>query len=175
MAYHVGYSSNYTEDLWREETLPGFQEVILQSDNQPNDGRIYVMYHGTTTSAAENIIKNGFRQSEDGMLGRGVYVSRDKDKALRYPLNDQTDQVVLKLRVNVGKVIKIDCKNHPWRKTWHDHGYDTAWVPAYCGVVKSGLEEDCVWDPKRIKVVAITKVPPQHQHHLVNLIKLYTK
>lgn len=175
MANRFGYSPNYPEDIWRDETLPGFQEVILQSDNQPNDGKIYVMYHGTTYSAAVKIIQNGFRQSADGMLGRGVYVTRDKDKALRYPLGDKTDQVILKLRVNVGRVIKIDRQYHPFQKAWHDNGYDTAWVPAYCGMVKSGLEEDCVWDPQRIKVVAITKVPPQHQEQLIKLLKLYTK
>uniref|UniRef100_A0A4W5JUA0 Uncharacterized protein n=1 Tax=Hucho hucho TaxID=62062 RepID=A0A4W5JUA0_9TELE len=39
-----------------------------------------------------------------------------------------------------------------WRrlKTWHDEGYDSAWVPPNCGMVKSGLDENCVWDPNRI-------------------------
>ena len=31
--------------------------------------------------------------------------------------------------------------------------YDTAWVPAGCGVTPSGLEEDCIWDPARIRVL----------------------
>uniref|UniRef100_A0A8C5MVN8 PARP catalytic domain-containing protein n=1 Tax=Leptobrachium leishanense TaxID=445787 RepID=A0A8C5MVN8_9ANUR len=124
-------------------------------DSEPTNGRIYVMYHGTTLAAAEQIIKNGFRQSPDGMLGRGVYVSRDEDKAARYPLGDKSDQVILKLHVNVGKVKKIDRQRHPMQKTWHDKGFDTAWVPHCCGMVDSGLEEDCVWDPDRIKVVWI--------------------
>lgn len=175
MAFYFAYSSSYTEYIWEEETLPGFQEVILQSDNQPDDGKIYVMYHGTTYSAAAKIIQNGFKQSADGMLGRGVYVSRDKDKALRYPLGDKTDQVVLKLRVNVGKVKRITYEDRSWQKKWHDHGYDTAWVPAYCGMVKSGLEEDCVWDPKRIKVVGIAAASPQHLQQLNYLLKLNTK
>ncbi|XP_075695871.1 uncharacterized protein LOC142661978 [Rhinoderma darwinii] len=162
MAFHSGYSSNYIGDIWGEETLPGFQEVILQSADQPNDGRIYVMYHGTTFSAATDIIKTGFRQSEKGMLGRGVYVSRDKNKALRYPLLDKTNQVVLKLRVNVGKVKKINYQDHDMQKTWHENGFDTAWVPAYSGMVNSGLEEDCIWDPRRIKVVGIAHASPQH-------------
>ncbi|KAM4015437.1 uncharacterized protein ACNLHF_002105 [Anomaloglossus baeobatrachus] len=166
MAFHFQFSPNYAGDIWREETLPGFQEVILSSNDLPKDGKIYVMYHGTTYSAAKDIIKTGFRQSSDGMLGRGVYVSRDMNKALRYPLNNQTDQVVLKLRVNVGKVKKIDYQGHPMQKTWHDNGYDTAWVPAFCGAVKSGLEEDCIWDPERIKVVGIAKAPPKYQQEL---------
>ena len=44
-------------------------------------------------------------------------------------------------------------KNGPLQKNWHDHGYDTAWVPR--GINPSGMEEDCVWDPERIEVVNI--------------------
>ncbi|KAG8569278.1 hypothetical protein GDO81_014337 [Engystomops pustulosus] len=162
MAYNRGCSLNSNdEDIWREETLPGFQEGVLYGDDMPKDGKIYEMYHGTTFLAALEIMLSGFKQSEDGMLGRGVYVTRDINKAQRYPLSDKTDQVVLKLRVNVGKVKKIDYQDHFMQKKWHQYGYDTAWVPAYCGMVNSGLEEDCVWDPRRIKVVEIAYASPQ--------------
>ncbi|XP_077312039.1 uncharacterized protein LOC143932992 [Lithobates pipiens] len=171
MAYVYGYN---TKDLWAEERLPYFDEIILQGTDQPTDGKIYVMYHGTTSYMAESIIKTGFRQSADGMLGRGVYVSRAIVKAKRYPIEDKSDQVVLKLRVNVGKVIKIDRQYHPKQKTWHEHGYDTAWVPPYCGMVKSDLEEDCVWDPKRIKVVGIAHAHATHvQQYLQSLVQQY--
>ncbi|KAF4117573.1 hypothetical protein G5714_002126 [Onychostoma macrolepis] len=40
-------------------------------------------------------------------------------------------------------------------RTWHQHGYDTAWVPPNCGMAPRGLEEDCVYDPNRIKVLEI--------------------
>ncbi|KAK9979109.1 hypothetical protein ABG768_012554 [Culter alburnus] len=40
-------------------------------------------------------------------------------------------------------------------KTWNQHGYDTAWVPVNCGMVNSGLEEDCVYDPSRIRILEI--------------------
>ncbi|KAK1876996.1 putative arabinosyltransferase A, partial [Dissostichus eleginoides] len=49
---------------------------------------------------------------------------------------------------------------HPKQKTWHDDGFDTAWVPPNCGMVKSGLEEDCVWDPSRIKILEIINPKP---------------
>ncbi|KAE8592624.1 hypothetical protein XENTR_v10018818 [Xenopus tropicalis] len=146
--------------IWREELLPHFQ-YILQSNDQPRDGNIYVMYHGTTVEAAKQILLHGFMQSADGMLGSGVYVSRDIGKAARYPLGDKSKQVILKLSVNVGKVIKIDCQGHPLQKIWHYCGYDTAWVPASCDMVPSQLEEDCIWDPERIKVVQIAYIPDQ--------------
>uniref|UniRef100_A0A8C5MTS9 PARP catalytic domain-containing protein n=1 Tax=Leptobrachium leishanense TaxID=445787 RepID=A0A8C5MTS9_9ANUR len=160
-------------NTWWQELDPGFNAGLLESDCPPDDGKIFVMYHGTTAAAAEQIIKNGFRQSADGMLGRGVYVSRDPNKAARYPLGDKSDQVILKLRVNVGKVIKIDQKNFKMQKTWHiDHGFDTAWVPPNTILVESKLklEEDCVWDPKRIRVVGIVLAPEGHLASLQNMV-----
>uniref|UniRef100_A0A8C5MTR7 PARP catalytic domain-containing protein n=1 Tax=Leptobrachium leishanense TaxID=445787 RepID=A0A8C5MTR7_9ANUR len=138
-------------------------------------GQIFTMYHGTTVSAAERIIRNGFRQSADGMLGRGVYVSRDRYKAARYPLGENYEQVILKLRVRVGKVKRVDYKGHPLQKTWHERGYNTAWVPKNCGMVKSGSEENCVWDPKRIKVIGVVKAPPGSLQHLQQLLSHYRR
>ncbi|RXN37074.1 hypothetical protein ROHU_002379 [Labeo rohita] len=132
----------------------GNGSTFLQGNTNPVSGQVYTMYHGTSMEAAKKIRKEGFCQSAGGMLGRGVYLSRDLEKARRYPLNLQAYQrVVLKVRVSVGKVKKIDCQGHPLQNTWHDHGYDTAWCPPKCGMVPSGLEEDCVWDPQRIQVI----------------------
>ncbi|KAK6467912.1 hypothetical protein HHUSO_G34231 [Huso huso] len=136
----------------------------LSAEQEPKAGRTYTMYHGTSVQIARSIITAGFQQSRDGMLGPGVYISRNQKKAERYPLNSaRTDRVVLKLQVDTGKVKKIDTDNHPMQKTWHANGYDTAWVPPNCGMkaVPSGLEEDCVWDPNRIEVVDIALAPDQ--------------
>lgn len=130
----------------------------LSEDSEPKSGRVYTMYHGTHLDNAEDIVINGFKPSTRGMLGRGVYVSRNIEKAKCYPLRtDKRDKVVFKLKVNVGKVKKIDYDNHPLRTTWHDDGYDCAWVPpnSNISVIKSGREEDCVWDPDRITVVDV--------------------
>uniref|UniRef100_A0A8C5PF21 PARP catalytic domain-containing protein n=1 Tax=Leptobrachium leishanense TaxID=445787 RepID=A0A8C5PF21_9ANUR len=148
----------------------GTKKIILYWNSQ-----IYVMYHGTTVSSAERIIMNGFHQSPDGMLGRGVYISRDHEKAGRYPMEDKSEQVILKLRVRVGKVKKIDYQGHPLQKTWHDRGYNTAWVPPNCGMLGSGLEEDCVWNPSRITVIGVEKAPPGSFHHLQQLLSNYIR
>ncbi|XP_027034509.1 grass carp reovirus (GCRV)-induced gene 2p [Tachysurus fulvidraco] len=134
----------------------------LRAEQEPKSGKYYTMYHGTKLQDARSIIQNGFRQSSDGMLGPGVYVSRNQKKAERYPLKCTfTERVVLKLNVDCGKIKKIDSDNHPMQKSWHANGYDTAWVPPHCGMkaVPSGMEEDCVWDPKRIKVIDIVLAP----------------
>uniref|UniRef100_A0A3B5KX54 PARP catalytic domain-containing protein n=1 Tax=Xiphophorus couchianus TaxID=32473 RepID=A0A3B5KX54_9TELE len=143
---------------WAEDDFDLPAGVIRLDTPQPTDDKTYVMYHGTTKASAQSILACGFRQSKDGMLGRGVYLSRDLQKASRYPIDDKLpewDKVVIKVKVNVGKVKRIDRQKHPMQKTWHDHGYDTAWVPAKCGMVPSGLEEDCVWDPRRITILSV--------------------
>ena len=119
---------------------------------------VRVGYHGTTRQVAEHIIRDGFRRSTGGMLGPGVYWSDDIKKTLRYPLNSYpADRVTLQLHVRPGKTKKVNLQNHPMQQTWHDHGYDTAWVPPNNTMVSSGLSEDCTWDPTRIEVVGISR------------------
>ena len=60
------------------------------------------MYHGTTRQNADSIEKEGFRPSTGGMLGSGVYLSRDITKAETY------GQVVFECLVDVGRVKRID-------------------------------------------------------------------
>ncbi|RVE69993.1 hypothetical protein OJAV_G00083210 [Oryzias javanicus] len=143
---------------WAEDDfLP--DGVFRLTTEEPQNGRTYVMYHGTTRDCADSICEDGFRQSSGGMLGPGVYLSRDLEKARRYPieLEDDEERVIIKVKVNVGRVIAIRHQNHRLQKTWSSYGYDTAWVPPNCGMVKSGLEENCVWDPCRIHILNLIK------------------
>ncbi|XP_029545987.1 uncharacterized protein LOC115147859, partial [Salmo trutta] len=144
--------------MWGGDCFTTSAGVRRMGLSRPRNGRTYIMYHGTSWWAAQKIMAKGFCPSNRGMLGQGVYLSRDLEKASRYPLDlTEHQKVVIKVKVNVGKVKKIDCKGHPLQKTWHDEGYDSAWVPPDCGMVKSGLEENCVWDPNRITVLDIIK------------------
>uniref|UniRef100_A0A8C8C0P5 Grass carp reovirus (GCRV)-induced gene 2p n=1 Tax=Oncorhynchus tshawytscha TaxID=74940 RepID=A0A8C8C0P5_ONCTS len=106
------------------------------------NGMVYKMYHGTFEKTICKILTKGFYPSKCGMLGQGVYLSRDLE-----------EKVVIRVKVNVGKVKTTDCQDHPLQKTWHDEGYDSAWVPPNCGMVKSGLEETCVWDPNQWQLI----------------------
>lgn len=108
------------------------------------------MYHGTSEKNARSILREGFNRdlSKDGMLGRGIYCSRDRRKAEQY------GSVLLVLDVRCGWVKKYGCAADLTSnrcKNWHNEGFDCAWVPP--GVNRSGLEENCVWDPSRITVV----------------------
>mmetsp|Transcript_40250 Transcript_40250/g.116361 ORF Transcript_40250/g.116361 Transcript_40250/m.116361 type:complete len:126 (-) Transcript_40250:55-432(-) len=110
----------------------------------------FTMYHGTTADRARSINANGFQRSKDGMLGAGVYLTRDINKARGYG-----DGTIITVSVAVGKVKKIDRQGHPLQKSWHNHGYDSAWVPPDSGMVLSGLTETCIYDPSRIHIVGI--------------------
>lgn len=127
------------------------------------------MFHGTHKSNAQAIITSGFKPSAGGTLGPGVYCSRDINKAMSYPpFCAANDRVVFKLQVRVGKVKKIDNQCMHLQTTWHQNGYNTAWLPASV----FGFEEDCVWDPKRIMVVDIAHCGDSDvKNSLLNLIK----
>lgn len=123
----------------------------LKPGQEPKKSHGYTMYHGTLKTNAPAIISSGFRPSAGGTLGPGVYCSRDINKAMGYPACAPNDRVVFKLRVRVGKVKRIDMQSLNQMTSWHQNGYDTAWLPASV----SGREEDCVFDPKRLTVIGI--------------------
>nr|NP_001232915.1 grass carp reovirus (GCRV)-induced gene 2k [Danio rerio]ADZ76354.1 Gig2-like protein DreK [Danio rerio] len=138
--------------MWAEDDLGPTAPPCLESYSAPEYYKVYRMYHGTSWEAAEQIFEKGFLQSCKGMLGRGVYLGRDLEKASRYPLNLPDNQrMIVRVKVNVRRVIKIDRQRHPLQKTWHDDGYNTAWCPPNCGMVESGLEEFCVWEDRTNK------------------------
>ena len=55
---------------------------------------------------------------------------------------DECRKAILKVEVNIGKWTRVD---------QHEKCYDSIWVPSD----GSGLEEWCIYDPKRIKVIDI--------------------
>ncbi|KAJ3600321.1 hypothetical protein NHX12_031306 [Muraenolepis orangiensis] len=71
---------------WVEFVFDLLFGVPRKRPTPPQRNRTYIMYHGTTRDIADVIMREGFRQSNDGMLGRGVYLSRDLSKASRYPI-----------------------------------------------------------------------------------------
>ena len=110
-------------------------------------GTIMKMYHGTRPENVQSIMKHGFKPSSDGMLGRGVYLSSNIRKARRY------GRAIFVVWVKLGKTKAIDSQNHPMRTSWSRY-YDSAWVPANCGMTPSGLTETCVFDPDRIRIIS---------------------
>ena len=61
------------------QSLP-FQHVAVSMAD-----KVYVMYHGTPSlENAALIEQRGFKASTGGLLGPGIYVSRDVEKARQY-------------------------------------------------------------------------------------------
>ena len=83
-------------------------------------GKTMKMYHGTNAANAQSIMENGFNASSGGMLGQGVYLSADIEKAKRYGSS------ILVVEAKLGKTKKIDSQSHPMRESWNSHGYDSA-------------------------------------------------
>jgi hypothetical protein len=140
---YLTHEQNAEVDRRMEEKLRGGSS---SSGGSSIDGEVMIMYHGTSESSARAIESGGFRVSEDGMLGKGVYCSRDIDKAKAY------GSIVLRLSVRTGRVKRIDAQGHSMQKNWHAQIYDTACVPPNT-MNPSGKEEDCVRDPGRITVL----------------------
>ena len=135
------------------------REEVHREESEPNfSGKEWTMYNGTNLASAIQIKQadvHGLKPSSSGMLGAGVYCSRELQKAQAYaPRQKPGPGVVFLLRVRPGKVKAIRSIPDPLQKTWHQAGYDTAWVPPGC-VNASGLQEDCVWDPQRVQIVGV--------------------
>jgi hypothetical protein len=113
-------------------------------------GKVIRMFHGTSLVAARSIMKEGFRASTKGLLGAGVYVTKDPCKAQKY------GPVIIECDVHVGTVAVINRRHHNFQKCWGAHGFDCAWIPPQCGVVSTGMEEHCVGDPHRVVALAMT-------------------
>lgn len=108
-------------------------------------------YHATQWSNIQSIRENGLRVSTQGMLGRGVYISRDLNKVWGY---GGPAGAICEVHVSVGRIRIIDRQHHPKQKLWSNEA-DMAYVPYRCGMVPSGLEEACVADVKRIQLVRV--------------------
>lgn len=98
-----------------------------------------------------SIRSQGFRGSTAGMLGGGVYISRDLNKVWGY---GGAEGAICELQVSVGRIQVIDRQHHPKQKVWRSEA-DTAYVPYRCGMVPSGLEEACVANEKRLQLVRV--------------------
>ena len=125
----------------------------MYQQQQMGYGQQTTFFHGTTEENALRIQEHGFRipDGPGGLLGRGVYCTSTLPKAMEY-LKGPYGGVVLQLSVDLGKCKQLK-PNDPMMKTWQNQ-YDSAWAPFSANNPNAiGKEENCVKDPKRIRVV----------------------
>ena len=105
-----------------------------------SSGRTFVMYHGTTWRNWQRIKQHGFLLSNSASgLGEGVYLTRSERKAEFYRKSKWG--VIVKVRVELGKMVTISRQGHHLQKSWQMAGYDSAFAPA--GAI-GRQEENCV-------------------------------
>ena len=104
---------------------PSPNTKTIDDDGERGDNTQLFFYHGTSKKRADIIRRNGFQISTDGMLGPGVYVSNQIEKAKHYATytgnRDGDNGAVLVLEVRLGNVKKINYqgkkKNKKKKKT----------------------------------------------------------
>ena len=146
---------------------------ILRNRRPPSHRMQIRAYHGTHQRNVDSIRRFGFRPSVGGMLGPGVYISRDLNKVQRYCKWYRGLGVILELQVEVGAVCTIDRQGHSRQKTWQK-SFDTAWVPSNCSMVQSQLEEGCVAEAHNIQVVRVwhsSELLHLFLHEVIQLVK----
>ena len=120
--------------------------VHSKTDSNGLQHNVYVMYHATKRHNVPSILRDGFNPSTAGMLGPGLYLSRDIDKTRSY------GDVCFKVLVYTGKTRMMDSADNSgsWRAT-----YDSAYLPPNNRVVKSRKEETCVKSVNQVTVLGI--------------------
>lgn len=109
-----------------------------------------VVYHGTSKTSANAIMRGGFKASEKGMLGPGVYVTTDKGKAADFARRHGSDGRVLKAYAYLGKTTTVDAsaaREGGFSESSWQRGFDSAFTPRGEGVNRP---EHCVKDPSRV-------------------------
>jgi hypothetical protein len=72
----------------KDTNLPAWMQKFINT---------HVAFHGTPAKNVSNIMLDGFRESQEGMLGRGLYAAHDITKAMSFAEKDG----------NVGQIFKI--------------------------------------------------------------------
>ena len=122
------------------------QPVLVNTDSNGFRHHFFVMYHATKKANVESILANGFRESTGGMLGPGLYVSRDIDKTRNY------GDVCFKLLVYTGKTKKATAADTSG--SWISE-YDSVYLPPNNDVVPSKREETCLKSAKQARILGI--------------------
>jgi len=150
------------DPVWSQTTKSGFRQ------------QVFVMYHATLAQHVTSIINNGFRNSQGSVnshggnlvLGDGLYVSKDKNKAEPY------GEVCFKLLVYPGKAFGVYDGNDPEKTTWNKN-YSSAWVPPNATNWHSDKEETCVKSTHQVRILGMSKgwerLRPEEKQRLRNL------
>jgi hypothetical protein len=129
------------------------RQRLREEEERQRRNRPSTFYHATNLEAALLIQDTGFRvpAGPGGCLGPGVYCTATLKKAFDY-LNCEHGGIIFELNVDLGRCLTLQ-PNDPRMKTWQED-FDSAWHPTGAvNDVGEEKEENCVKDPRKIKIV----------------------
>lgn len=91
------------------------------SHHSHHSGRVMTLYHTTSASAAEAILKSGFRPGHSGWCGGAIYFSTTPHLPKSKYGPDTHSGAVLEVKVNLGRLAHLDSKCHGAGGAKHDH------------------------------------------------------
>jgi hypothetical protein len=129
-------------------------QAELDAARQQVGGEIFRFFHGTSWETAQQILREGFKPSQDGCLGQGVYVAR-RDKAEKFA------KQFTRHGGKVGGILEVlvEVKNPKFVQTnhssWRDEGYDACRADR---TTESEHMEWCIADCSQVTVVRIDPI-----------------
>ena len=118
----------------------------------------FEFYHGTSMANANKIMKEGFKASEGGFLGKGVYGAYEdkaRDFARLSGRHGGEEGALIKCRVTVNEN-KVKTRTHATNSTQLDgKKAECVWYPGGGSVKRPELT---ITDPGRIEILGMERV-----------------
>jgi hypothetical protein len=119
---------------------------------------VFRFFHGTSWDTAQQILLEGFKPSQEGCLGPGIYVARyDKAEKFAKQFTRHGGKVggLVELLVEVKRPKFVEINRFRNDSSWRDEGYDA------CRANRTTASEHmewCIADRTQVKVIKITPI-----------------
>ena len=150
---HYGHPARSSSSSSSSPSPPPSKSAHASVDS--TSGEAFKFFHGTSWHSAQRIQREGFVESADGCLGRGIYVARE-EKARRFAEDSARHGGdvggLVEVLVHVRKVKYVRSNN----TTWRGEGFDA------CRAEQTSAStnmEWCIKSQRQVKIIRITQVP----------------
>ena len=122
-----------------------------------SNGRVYEFYHGTSWGNAQQIAREGFKVSPNGLLGCGVYVGREgKAEGFAENCDRHGGSAGGRVKCRIFTSNPKFTRHEDPEGTWRHQGHDAVRADR---TSMSQQMEWCVRDPSQIKMIGIERIP----------------
>ena len=121
------------------------------------------LFHGTKYENAGSILQGGLRESKEGRLGRGVYLTTKKwAQRIAAHRGNGKNLCLIEVEVDLGNLKKLSGQEDDPTGKWSRHSspYNSCRTmhPAWSQVTTKPFPEICVRNPQRWRIVGMTKI-----------------